>query len=146
MIRGQGGRGQQLDPVRMLATQIQRTQAKIQEIETAERRRREQARDWKCRRLRLTGPTSTAVGETMVSLLNSDQASSLQDAYDKAVWLNPGTREKMIASQSREAAARSSDAVSKARKAASSVTGAPTGNAPPSAPKNSLREELEALF
>lgn len=73
----------------------------------------------------------------------------LQEAYDRAVYANPTTRQQVLAASSaaaeekrrQEAAAR----VTKARTAAVSVTGSPSG-LPASAPKDSIRAEIEAAF
>lgn len=40
-----------------------------------------------------------AVQETMAQLIGSGQAETLDDAYDKAVWLVPEVREKLLAEQ-----------------------------------------------
>lgn len=39
------------------------------------------------------------VSGTMAQLIQSGQASNLQDAYDKAVWLDPGVREMLVNQQ-----------------------------------------------
>lgn len=75
----------------------------------------------------------------------------LQELYETAVWANPSTREAMRAAeqtaQREKADAEARTKANAARKAASSVTGAPgSGPAPRErrAPERSLREELEA--
>lgn len=73
----------------------------------------------------------------------------LQDAYDRAVWANPSTRNQILDKQRADGEAkRIADAKTRtnaARIAGSSVTGAPVGSMPPQ-PKGSLREEIEAAF
>ena len=62
----------------------------------------------------------------MGHLLTSQQATDMQDAYDKAVWANPATREKL---QSLQASPQIAN-VAKAKKAAVSLNGSPRGAAP----------------
>jgi hypothetical protein len=73
----------------------------------------------------------------------------LQDAYDRAVYANPATRTSVLeSSRQADEAKRQAEAkarISKARTAASSVTGSPIGTQS-TAPKDSLRAELEAAF
>jgi hypothetical protein len=93
-------------------------------------------------------PHFDAVREDMAAILASGRATTLQEAYDRAVWMNPETRAKVQAEtqakadQERKAAQTAQ--VAKAKNAAVSVTGAP-GNAGSSkpAPAPSLRAELE---
>jgi hypothetical protein len=73
----------------------------------------------------------------------------LQDAYDRAVYANPTTRQAVLAAQQAEAEAkRQTEAkarADKARRAGSSVTGAPSGS-PSTQAKDTLRGEIEAAF
>ncbi len=77
------------------------------------------------------------------------QKEWLQEAYDRAVYVNPQTRASILAAREAEAEAkRVADATAraaKARRAGSSVTGTPNGQAA-SEPKDSLRAEIEAAF
>lgn len=93
------------------------------------------------------------VVQDMVLLAQAERAAGrtpvLKDLYEKAVWANPSTREKVLVSQ-REAEAKKQAAEARAkaaaaRKAGSSVTGAPTTGGG-SATDLSLREQLEAQF
>lgn len=93
------------------------------------------------------------VVQDMVLLAQAERAAGrtpvLKDLYEKAVWANPSTREKVLVSQ-REAEAKKSAAEARAkaaaaRKAGSSVTGAPTTGGS-QATELSLREQLEASF
>lgn len=74
------------------------------------------------------------VREQMGRLMESGQAASLDEAYDKAVWLNPSVREKLIAAQTAQASQtrKTQDQVNKAKRGAISVNGSPVGQAPPS--------------
>jgi len=73
----------------------------------------------------------------------------LQDAYDRAVYANPTTRQALTAAQQQAAEAkRIADAkarTTQARSAAVSLTGAPTGTNGAEI-KGTIREELEAQF
>lgn len=92
------------------------------------------------------------VRNEMIALLNSNSASSLQDAYDMAVWARPDIRPSLQASQQQEIEAkRIADTKAKAdaaRKAGSSVIGSPGVYAPVNGavPDRSLRDELRANF
>lgn len=73
----------------------------------------------------------------------------LQQAYDRAVWANPTSREAMLAREKQKATANHiSEAKRKAEKAritGSSVTGAPSSSASPAISGN-LREMLESAM
>lgn len=68
---------------------------------------------------------------TMGQLIASGQAADLQDAYDKAVWLDPNIRSSLIAAQTASAEAerraRETAAADKARRGAISLSGSPAG-------------------
>lgn len=96
------------------------------------------------------------VKDDIAVLLETGRASTLKDAYEKAIWASAEIRPLLISAQSAEqqaaAQAKAKQDADKAKaaqaKAASgSVTGAPTpGAVAPSAPRGSLREELEAAW
>lgn len=67
----------------------------------------------------LTHPHFETVKQAMGLLLQSGQASTMQEAYDKAIWINPDTRPQP------QIQVNSQQQVQKARKAAVSVSGAP---------------------
>lgn len=98
-------------------------------------------------------PHFDAVVQDMVHLAQAERAAGrtpvLKELYDKAVWANPSTREKVLASQRQAEAKKQADEArakaAAARKAGSSVTGAPTTGGG-SATDLSLREQLEASF
>lgn len=74
----------------------------------------------------------------------------LQDAYDRAVWANPETRAALQAERNASEAvtrrASTAETVAKAKLAASSLRpGAPAG-LPLTAPRDSIREEIEAAW
>ena len=90
------------------------------------------------------------VASDIASLLQTGQAQSLQEAYDKAVWLNPVTRAKQI---ERETLAKAAEARKGAEKKAAEVRRATAANVrakPKSAsaatPLGSMDESLEATL
>lgn len=103
-----------------------------------------------------------AVKDDMAFFLGNQRAETLQDAYDKAVRLNPTlnqqTFDEQVAARAKNAAGQGTDAkakaeadrvkaaaaVAKAKVAASSVRGGSPVGGNVNAPKATLREELEA--
>lgn len=92
-----------------------------------------------------------AVKGVMAALLNSGQAQTYQEAYDKATWANPEIRSALVAQQQREAeekrAAEQKAKADAAKRAAGSVTGSPGGVRPSNGAGNgsaSLRDEIRA--
>lgn len=98
-----------------------------------------------------------AVQDELMAMIPSIKAANpawthekvLQDAYDRAVYANPSTRSVVLsAKQQADDAQRQADArarADKARRAAVSVTGSPSGSQATQA-KDSLRAEIEAAF
>ena len=90
-----------------------------------------------------------AVREDMAVLLQEGRASSLQDAYDKALWLNPETRSNLLSQQQKEAEAKrkaaAKQAAAKAKKASASVS-TQGGSVASQAKPKSLRAALEAAY
>lgn len=81
----------------------------------------------------------------MQALLNSGQSDSLQDAYEKSIWLLPEYREQFTKEQQEAAAKaekqRRAKAAEKAKKASTSVNG--KASVPPPPPgKATLRDDL----
>jgi hypothetical protein len=73
----------------------------------------------------------------------------LQDLYDRALWANPSTREKQLALQQQAEAKRAAEErrakAEQARRAGSSVTGAPSPGQAASTPADmSLRDTIKA--
>lgn len=89
----------------------------------------------------------------MGQLLVSGQASTMQEAYDKACWANSDVRSTLLGRQQAEAEAkRAAEAKAKAdakRKASGSISGSPGTVVPTTITANqnlSLRDELRAQF
>lgn len=64
------------------------------------------------------------VADEMSALLAKGTAGTLQEAYDKAVWLNPATRAKEIARTTAEASAKAAEAATAKLAAAKAATAA----------------------
>lgn len=82
---------------------------------------------------------------TMGHLIQTGQASDLQDAYDKACWLNPEIRELRIKQEKAAELAklqpqRQAAAATQARQSARSITGSPTMGASSGGPKPKLSD------
>lgn len=92
-----------------------------------------------------TKPFFDAAEATIERLLRENKADSLDEAYEMAIWTDPEVRKQVLAAEAKSQSAKSGDATAKAKKAASSVTGAPTGGVQ-TGPAESLRAELEAAF
>jgi hypothetical protein len=89
--------------------------------------------------------------EDMEQLIRSGQATSLPEAYEKAIWLNPAVRAKEVArltaEQSSKVTAQSTAKVSEARRASAvnvRSQGHPTSG--PATPLGSMDDTLEATM
>lgn len=89
----------------------------------------------------------------MAALITSGQATSIQDAYDKAVWADPQIRSLLMKAQQDEADKAAKEAASAkaraARHASGSVTGSPTPGSSPaqqSGSVGSVGDDLRAAF
>lgn len=85
-------------------------------------------------------PHFDALEQTMLRLMRGGEASTLADAYEKASWLHPEIRERILADQRKTN-------VSRARAAAQSPrNGAVTNGRAATRPTMSLEEELGSLI
>ena len=92
-------------------------------------------------------PHLDAVREDMAKLMETGVATSLQDAYDRAVWMRPDVRQTLIEQERQEAQRKATEqaTLNRARSAAVSVKGSsPAGAAQPS--NQSLRDTIAAAF
>jgi len=89
-----------------------------------------------------------AVKQDMAALLTSGQAQSLQDAYDKAVWMRPDIRQTLVNQQRTDASKQAAEQQRQARakSAAGGVKGAANPKATTLSPDASLRDTLNAAF
>jgi len=89
------------------------------------------------------------VREMMADLIELGRAKSLEDAYSAAIWAHPDTRKILLTREAQSRAAVKTNRAIAARKASSSVRGAPSAPraaANGAAAGGSLRETLEAAF
>ena len=91
---------------------------------------------------RLKHPFFKVVGQEMIGALKSGAANDLEEAYQKALWLNSKTREKMIDDQISRVLEGKFSAAQKAAEASFS----PSSKTEETPKELSLREELEAAF
>lgn len=93
------------------------------------------------------------VANDIAAMLKSGAAKTLQDAYEKAVWANPVTRQQEIARQQREAVEKTqreaTERAKAAKRASSAVVHAKprsvSGTAPAGSMDDTLRETLAAI-
>lgn len=138
-----------------LAQQVQHLQSQLSQRDQAERTQRFQSVQSEIQAFQ-NDPANlyfANVREDMIALLAQGRAKDLKDAYDKAVWANPETRQLIQADQSRKAEADRLNAqrqqTNGARRAAGSVTGAPSPGLSPAAagnPNSSVRDDVKAAF
>lgn len=89
-----------------------------------------------------------AVQQTMAQLVSTGQATTLDDAYSKAIWMVPEVREQLLAEQAQKRAADEAAKAAAARKAA--AVNVPRRGTAPVAPKtgsmeDTIRETLRRL-
>lgn len=93
-------------------------------------------------------PHFNAVRDVMMALARNGQASSLEDAYDMAVWARPDLREKMLSAREAQQMEARSQSAAKARKAARANvrgSGAPAKTAKPKSLEDELAQVWEEL-
>lgn len=90
----------------------------------------------------------TAVRDQMANLLQSGQAQTLDEAYDKAIWTQPEIRQSLLERQTKEAQQKALSAAQRNRtkSAAVSVKGNRVAKAGRPAGKDDLRGLLEDLI
>lgn len=88
------------------------------------------------------------VRNQMADLIELGHAKSLEDAYQSAIWSNPDTRKILLTREAQSRAAVKTTRAVAARKASSSVRGAPSvpGAASNGASGGTLRETIAAAF
>jgi hypothetical protein len=92
-------------------------------------------------------PHFNAVREDMAVLIDSGRAQGLDDAYDKAIWINPEVRASLLAAQEKEREDKAKADAAAARKAAgANVTrrGTPPVTAKPGTIEDTIRGLVRA--
>jgi hypothetical protein len=87
-----------------------------------------------------------AVRDTMAALLQGGQASTLQAAYDMAIYAHPDLRSTFIAAEVAKKEAQLAERAKQARQAAVSITGSSGSPRPADYQGTSLREELRTRY
>jgi hypothetical protein len=82
----------------------------------------------------------------MAALLKAGLAQDLADAYEQATWTRPDIRSSLLEQQEAKRKVEAAKRAKEAAAAAVSVRGAPHGGPGLPAPRNTLREELEAAL
>lgn len=88
------------------------------------------------------------VRDMMADLLQAGRATSLDEAYTACIWAHPDTRKILLQREAEQRVSSRGQRAQQARRASSSVHGAPLHSGGVSArnPKASLRETIEAAF
>jgi hypothetical protein len=90
------------------------------------------------------------VRDMMADLIELGKVNNLEDAYAAAIWANPNTRQILLQREAQSRAGSKQSRANAARRASSSVHGAPTaGRVAPNGATGeqlSLRAEIEAAF
>lgn len=140
-----------VDPtLQQLLTRQTRLEGLLQQQTAEQARQAREAADAEIGRFR-SDPANThfaAVESQMAALISSGQADSLKDAYDKAIWLNPDTRTKLLADQAEERRKRDAEQAAAARKAASVNVvkrGTPPAPTKPRTMEDTIRETYRRL-
>lgn len=139
----------QVDPtVYALQNQLQQTQQKVDSFMTSIQRDMEKNAQTEIESFREGHPFLDDVREDMAKLIQHGMASSLQEAYEKATYASPVTRNKVLAEQQAKAEAerrqREQQRTDQAKSAAVQVKGAPTGGPNSAASKAKDRRSLIA--
>ncbi len=89
-----------------------------------------------------------AVKDDMAILLQSNRAESLQDAYDKAVWMRPDIRKSLVEQQRTEAEQKAATLAreKRAKAAAGGIKGSGTSKSGALNPNSSLRDTIAAAM
>lgn len=86
-----------------------------------------------------------SVQDTMSQLIGSGQAATLDDAYDKAVWMVPEVRNQLLAEQEQKRKADDAGKAAAARKAAS-VNVARRGTTPVAPNKGTMEDTIREAY
>ena len=133
-----------------IAPVLQRVQQLESHIQTQEQEREQQelsAREAIVQKF-LTDPKNEhaqAVLPEMVALFDSGRVTSLQEAYEKAIWMVPEVRAKLIAKQDEERRKREAEQAAAAKKAAAANVNR-RGTPPASAKPGTMEDTARAIY
>ena len=142
-----------IDPaVRGLQSELQSVKSKIEQSERQafEAKRNETVREIERLYADPKNPYAAEVSDEMASLIQSGKYSSLADAYQAAIWLNPGVRAKELArlDAERQSAARKTaeEEAARAKKALEANVRSSTKRASQTAATGSLDDTLKEAY
>lgn len=145
---GQAAQVPQRDPYTFqLEQQLQTLKQQQEQFQQSQQEQQREALNSELQAFAATAEHFEAVKEDMAALLQAGRATDLKDAYDKAVYANPQTRQALLEQQRQEALKQAQTQALNARaKAASvSVKGSSPASGTGAAPTN-LRAALESAW
>lgn len=145
---GQAAQVPQRDPYTFqLEQQLQTLKQQQEQFQQSQQEQQREALNSELQAFAATAEHFEAVKEDMAALLQAGRATDLKDAYDKAVYANPQTRQALLEQQRSEALKQAQTQALNARaKAASvSVKGSSPASGNGAAPTN-LRAALESAW
>lgn len=138
----------QRDPYTMqLESRLEQIQAQQEIFHQSQQQQQREALNSELQAFAATAEHFEAVKEDMAALLQAGRATDLKDAYDKAVYANPQTRQTLLEQQRNEALkqAQSAALANRAKAASVSVRGSSPASGTGAAPTN-LRAALESAW
>ena len=139
---------QQIDPIEAQTLTLQQQMAALREQQQMWQNQIQAQEQQKVmseiEAFRAQAPHLDAVRDEMALLLETGKANSLQDAYDKAVWMRPDIRQSLIEQQKAQVAQQVQAQRAKAAQVSVKGSSPAAGGVQPT--KGSLREQLEAAF
>ncbi|MDO9131975.1 hypothetical protein [Hydrogenophaga sp.] len=145
---GQAAQVPQRDPYTFqLEQQLQQIRQQQEQFQQSQQEQQREALNSELQAFAATAEHFEAVKEDMAALLQAGRATDLKDAYDKAVYANPQTRQALLEQQRQEALkqAQTQALNARAKAAAVSVKGSSPASGNGAAPTN-LRAALESAW
>lgn len=145
---GQAAQVPQRDPYTFqLEQQLQSLKQQQEQFQQSQQEQQREALNSELQAFAATAEHFEAVKEDMAALLQAGRATDLKDAYDKAVYANPQTRQALLEQQRSEALkqAQTQALNARAKAAAVSVKGSSPASGNGAAPTN-LRAALESAW
>lgn len=145
---GQVAQVPQKDPYTFqLEQRLQQLQQQQEQFQQSQQEQQREALNSELQAFAATAEHFEAVKEDMAALLQAGRASDLKDAYDKAVYANPQTRQALLEQQRQEALKQANAAAlaNRAKAASVSVRGSSPASGSGAAP-TSLRAALESAY
>jgi hypothetical protein len=130
-----------------LEQRLQQIQQQQESFQQSQQEQQRQSLNSELQAFAATAEHFEAVKEDMAALLQAGRATDLKDAYDKAVYANPQTRQTLLEQQRSEALkqAQSAALANRAKAASVSVRGSSPASGSGAAPTN-LRAALESAW